>query len=234
VEYVRLVPDSIARPPGRPAGLLASDSGTGPRIEPNHAKALADLFTAAWQHPFQCLSAWALALATCWGIHLWWVSFTRFAAAMISCLLTSSISPSQRRMARCERACEGLGLQFGASIMCCKIFKQSCKVQVQRFYQRDKTKSWSGLKLSCADGDWNVDLEQWLEYDQRYYSEIFKQSCKVQRFLIREIKQRADLAWSWAVQMEIGSWPWAEIGMLQNQMQILLLKLTSNPANFIY
>ncbi len=28
VEYVLLVPDSIARPPGRPACLLASDSGT--------------------------------------------------------------------------------------------------------------------------------------------------------------------------------------------------------------
>ncbi len=67
VEYVLLVPESIARPPGRPAGLLASDSGTSPRIEPklpNHTKALAGLFTAAWQHPCQCLSAqaWALAL----------------------------------------------------------------------------------------------------------------------------------------------------------------------------
>ncbi len=63
VEYVLLVPDSIARPPGRPAGLLASDSGTGPCIEANHTQALAGLFTA-WQHPgpCQCLSAWALAL----------------------------------------------------------------------------------------------------------------------------------------------------------------------------
>ncbi len=43
VEYVLLVPDSIARPPGRPAGLLASDSGTGPRIEANHTQA--GLFT---------------------------------------------------------------------------------------------------------------------------------------------------------------------------------------------
>jgi hypothetical protein len=41
------------------------------------------------------------------------VSFTRLAAAMISCLLTSSTSPSQQRCARCERACEGLGLQVG-------------------------------------------------------------------------------------------------------------------------
>ncbi len=144
VEYLLLVLDSIARPPGRPAGLLASDSGTSPRIEANHTKALAGLFTAPWQHPCQCLSAWARALAACLEIQLWrhWrVSFTRLAAAMISCLLTSSTSPSQQRSARCKRACEGLGLQVGASMMCCKIYKQSCQVQVKRFYQRDKTKS---------------------------------------------------------------------------------------------
>ncbi len=61
VEYVLLVPDSIARLPGRPASLLASYSGTCPRIEQNHTRALAGLFTAAWQHPCQCLSAWRLA-----------------------------------------------------------------------------------------------------------------------------------------------------------------------------
>jgi hypothetical protein len=143
VEYVLLVPDTIALLPGRPAGLLESDSGTGPRINANHTKALAGLFTAAWQHPCQCLSSWALALpvAAYWEIQLWRVSFTRLAAAMISCLFTSSTSPSQQRSARCERACEGLGLHVGASMMCCKIFKQSSKVQDQRFYQRDKTKS---------------------------------------------------------------------------------------------
>ena len=141
VEYLLWVPNSIARPPARPAGLLASDSGTCPRIEPNHTQALAGLFTAAWQHPCQCLSAWARALAACWEIQLWRVSFTRLAAAMISCLLTSSTSSSQHRSARCKRACEGLGLQVGASMVSCKIFKQSCKVQVPRFYQRDKTKS---------------------------------------------------------------------------------------------
>jgi hypothetical protein len=80
-------------------------------------------------------------LAACWGIQLWKVSFTRFAAAMISRLLTSSTSTSQQRSARCERACEGLGLQVGASMMSCKTFEQSCQVQVQGFYQRDKTKS---------------------------------------------------------------------------------------------
>ncbi len=37
-EYVLSVPDSIARPPGRPAGLLASDLGAGPRIEPNYTR----------------------------------------------------------------------------------------------------------------------------------------------------------------------------------------------------
>ncbi len=82
--------------------------------------------------------------------------------------------------------------QVGASMMSCKIFKWSCKVQVQRFYQRDTTKCWSDLKLrvlSSADlechGDGDVDLEQWLE-DQGYYGEIFKQSCKVQRFNQRD------------------------------------------------
>jgi hypothetical protein len=64
VEYVLLVPDSIARPQGRPACLLASDSGNSPRIEPNHTQTLAGLSTAAWQQPCpcQCLSAWARAL----------------------------------------------------------------------------------------------------------------------------------------------------------------------------
>ncbi len=70
-------------------------------------------------------------------IQLQGVSFTRLAAAMISCLLTSSTSPSQQRCARCKQACEGLGLQVGASMMSCKIFKQYCKVQVLRFFQRD-------------------------------------------------------------------------------------------------
>ncbi len=142
VEYVLLVPDSIARPPGRPAGLLASNSGTCPRIqvEPNHTRALAASFTAAWQYPCQCLSAWELVLEACWGIQLWLVSFTQFDAAMISCLLISSPSPSQQCSARCKLACEGLGLQVGVSMMSCKIFRQSCKVQVQRFYQRDTTK----------------------------------------------------------------------------------------------
>jgi hypothetical protein len=43
VEYILLVPDSIARPPGRPAGLLVSDSVTDPYIEPNSTQA--GLFT---------------------------------------------------------------------------------------------------------------------------------------------------------------------------------------------
>ena len=94
---------------------FASDSGTGPYIEPTHTKALAGLFTAAWQQP--CLGAWALALAACWGIQLWRVSFVRHDAAMVSCLLTHSSSPSQQRSARCKLACEGLGPQVGASMM---------------------------------------------------------------------------------------------------------------------
>ncbi len=60
-EYILWVPDSIARLPG-PAAVLASNSGTGPYIEPNHRKALAGLFTAAWQHPCQCLGVGARGL----------------------------------------------------------------------------------------------------------------------------------------------------------------------------
>ncbi len=52
VEYVLWVLDSIVRLPGRPAGLLASDSGTGPRIESNHTYWQADLLTTApLRHP---------------------------------------------------------------------------------------------------------------------------------------------------------------------------------------
>jgi hypothetical protein len=76
VAYGFSVPDSIVRPLGSPAGLLVSDSGTGPHIEPNYTKALTGLFTAAWQHPCLCLSTWAQAQAACWGIQLWRVSFT--------------------------------------------------------------------------------------------------------------------------------------------------------------
>ncbi len=74
----------------------------------------------------------------------------------------------------------------------------------------DKTKSWSGLKLSSADGDWDVNLEQWREY-QGYYCEIFKQSCKVQRFNQRDRTKSwsglklssadgdGDVSWDWNV-----------------------------------
>jgi hypothetical protein len=101
MEYVLWVPDSIARLLSRPADLLASNSGTGPHIGLNLTKALEDLFTAARQHPCQCLGAWAVVLAACWGIQLLRVSFTRLAAAMINSLLTSSSSPSLQRGARC-------------------------------------------------------------------------------------------------------------------------------------
>jgi hypothetical protein len=168
----------------------------GQSIEQNHTKALSGLFTAAaWQHP--CLHAWALARVACWGIQLLLVSFTRLAAIIIRCLLTSSPSPSPQCSASCELewACEGLGLQVGASMMNCKIFKQSC--QVQRFYQRDETKRWSGLKSSSAIG--TLTMRKWLQC-WGYDCKIFKQSCKVQRFHQREINQK-----SWSVQMVIGT-----------------------------
>ncbi len=54
--------------------------------------------------------------------------------------------------------------------MSCKIFKQSCQVKVQRFIKIDQAKSYSGLKLSKADGDWGVNLEQWLECQEYYFT----------------------------------------------------------------
>ncbi len=57
VEYILLVPDSIARPLGRPAGLLASDSRTGPSIEANHTQA-GLLTTAPLRHPTRHALSW--------------------------------------------------------------------------------------------------------------------------------------------------------------------------------
>jgi hypothetical protein len=122
------VSDSIAHMPG-PACLLASSSGIGPSIEPNHTKAVAGLFTAAWHHPCQCLGTWVWALAAFWGSQLLLVSITRLAITISSCLLTSSTCPSQQRCASCKRACEELGLQVVASMMSCKVFKRFGQVQ---------------------------------------------------------------------------------------------------------
>jgi hypothetical protein len=74
---------------------------------------------------------------------------------MISCLLTSSTSPSQQRCARCKMTCEWLGLQVGAQWWAAKYLSNPAKFKFRDF--------------------------------------------------IREIKQRADLAWSWAVQMVTGT-----------------------------
>jgi hypothetical protein len=86
-------------------------------------------------------SAWARALAACWGIHLLLVSITRLAAAMISCLLTSSTSPSQQRSVRCEGACEELGLQVGASMMSCKYSSNPAKFKFRDFIREIKQRA---------------------------------------------------------------------------------------------
>ncbi len=69
------------------------------------------------------------------GIELWRISFTRLVAAMMMHDQLSAPQqhqachqPQPARCAHCKLACEGLGLQVGASMMSCKIFKQSCKV----------------------------------------------------------------------------------------------------------
>ncbi len=58
------------------------------------------------------------------------------------------------------------------------------------------------MKLSHADGDWDLNYEQWLECQlEGYECKRFKPSRQVQRFNQRD-KQRVDLGWSWAVQIE--------------------------------
>ena len=95
-------------------------------------------------------------------IQLLLVSFTRLAAAKISCLLTSSTSPSQqpRQCRQCAASrCHGGGLdsdddslrlglpsQVGASRMSCRIFKQSC--QSSEILQERETKC-------CAPERWS-------------------------------------------------------------------------------
>ncbi len=103
------VPDSIAHLPG-PASKLASISGTGPHIEPNHTKALAGLFTAAWQHPCQCLGAWERELAACWGIQLL-PPCCRSASPDLPPPWPAVCSPAALApaSARCKWACEGIG-----------------------------------------------------------------------------------------------------------------------------
>jgi hypothetical protein len=102
VEYVLLVPDSIARLPGSPAGLLVSYSGTGPRIEPTHTA------LNHWQVYSLCLAT-PLSVPERLGAGAGGLlvdsavagQLHPFAAAMISCLLTSSTSTSSQRSARC-------------------------------------------------------------------------------------------------------------------------------------
>jgi hypothetical protein len=92
--------------------LLASNSGT------SHTKALAGLFTAAWQHRCQFLHAWAPALVACWGIQLLLVSFNPLAATMTSTRLSYAFLPilslppwsSQARMHVGDKRHVGFGL----------------------------------------------------------------------------------------------------------------------------
>jgi hypothetical protein len=67
---------------------------------------MADCFAAAGSTLVSACTVhtWELSLAACWGIQLLLVSFTLLAATMISCLLTSSSSPSQLSSVHCEWA----------------------------------------------------------------------------------------------------------------------------------
>ncbi len=78
--------------------------------------------------------------------------------------------------------------------------------QFQRFNQRDKTMSWSGMKLRREDGDWDLYYEKWLEYQASEKNPKYASNPAKFRYLMREIKQRIDLGWSWAVQMVVGTW----------------------------
>ncbi len=141
----------------QPVCLLVLQAGL--HTEPNHTKALAGLFTAAWQHP------WRLQVGT-GGL----MGDSAEAGQLHpTCSHHDQLSAHQQPRPQPATQCAlqtSMWLTWihgGASMMSCKIFKQSCQVQFQRFYQRDKAKSWSGLKLHSTDGDWDVDFEQWLE-----------------------------------------------------------------------
>jgi hypothetical protein len=84
VEYVLLVPDSIVLQPGRPAGLLASNTELFREFQaPDHALNQTTLALKHWQvyslaAPSQVPGrlAWARELVAYWGIQLLLVSFT--------------------------------------------------------------------------------------------------------------------------------------------------------------
>ncbi len=83
-----------------------------------------------------------------------------------------------------------------------RFFRESTAAAV---LQVSITISWAVQMVTVTRTD--VDLKQWLEC-WGYYCKIFKQSYKVQRFNQRHKNKRADLAWSWAVQMVIGTSAW--------------------------
>ncbi len=88
-----------------------------------------------------------------------------------------------------------------------RVWQQNIEVscQFQRFNQRDKTMSWSGMKLRREDGDWDLDFEQWLECQASEKNPKYASNPAKFRYLIREIKQWIGLGWSWAVQMVVGT-----------------------------
>jgi hypothetical protein len=100
------------------------------------------------------------------------VSITRLASTMTSCLLTSSTSPSQRALLTgvWRTWAWSWGVRVNDELQNIKTILPSSSSE---FYSREKAESWSGLKLSSADGDCAVDLEQWLEC-WGHYCKIFK------------------------------------------------------------
>jgi hypothetical protein len=133
---------------------------------------------------------------------------------MISGLLTSSTSPSLRCIALGKWVFEGLGLQFVALMMSsnwnvedvtAKHWSIPARIRnlIGEIKQRaDLGWSWAMqmvtvIGTSTMSSDWNVNLTD-NNADNSSYPAKF-------RDLIREIKQRSDLGWTWAVQMVIGT-----------------------------
>jgi hypothetical protein len=151
-------------PAGPPSRLACERFRHRPHIETNHTKALAGLFTAAWQHPCQCLSAWAGA----------------------GCLLGDSDVAGQLHPI-------------------CDHHDQLSAHQQQQHLPATQCALRTGVWRTWA---FKLGRPWWAA---KYLSNPAKFKFRD----IREIKQEADLAWSWAEEMvtweKVLRWSWEKV-----------------------